>query len=638
MTIVLLRSANLVDQTRLVCRPTCNPQPLTSTTTSEHKHIMTTMVDIKSKTRLRPLRSQPRRTITWIIFIIVGILIVYIVIPNAYNLRPAISSNHIAVEQTAGLSSTLSSSSFSVVSSSSSSSSSCRYHGNCPIGTSCVVVQTLTHKDDSSSVSFVGECQPYQGPRNDTLTVSGGAAATTKTLTNSQVQQQSHHHDLCVSSCWEELQWDEWFYYRSKPVILQTFLANNGHGCVVTYQRQIMETKPPLSPTLEEWMAGRFQRVIRVDPWIPDSYDISFQQQSPQGDSKRRRQQQQQQQQVPPKKNPIRWNALCNAPCQKNQDCATGMTCVSRQYMDHDAKKTCQQEAFSRFSSSSSSSKKTSNTAVVPRNNNNNNNDDQDDMVIVTGANSHYFRGLKNFAASVQYWASRHKLVVYNLGLTTDQLAQVQSWPVVQTVHWPQGIPESYPIHVRTNLQNYAWKSIIINETVHAYKSIFWLDAGATLVGPIQPIQEIVHQTGLFLVHGQDDDMKPKSHGGTYAALGYEKSTFQGGPHCAGGIQGHVYPSRYIDTIVIPNAQCALDESCIAPPTSSLDNHRYDQTSLSILAYQYHVAAPHYTEYLAASRTQLRSDMSQSNRMIIWTARNSCQYYSQLPGLLTTKQ
>jgi hypothetical protein len=583
------------------------------------------MVEIKSKTRLRPLRSQPRRVITWILFVIIGILIL-LVIPNAYNLRPAISSN-IAVERKATVPFSSTSSSISLV-------SSCRYHGNCPIGTSCVVVvKTTTHKEDSSSSSsFVGECQPYRGPRNDTVSVSGVSATTTtttKSRTKRQVQQQQwRHHDICVSSCWDELQWDEWFYYRSKPIILQTYLASNGHGCVVTYTRQTMETKPDMAPALEEWMAGRFQRVVRVDPWIPQPHDQSFQQSQRQEQPPIKKQQQQQQ---PLPQNPVRWNALCNVPCQNNQDCATGMICVSNHFMHHEEKKTCQHEAFS----PSSSSKTT--TAAVPSNNHR-----DDDMVIVTGANSHYFRGLKNFAASVQYWAPRHQLVVYNLGLTADQLAQVQSWPVVQALHWPQGIPESYPLHVRTNLQNYAWKSIIINETVHMYKSIFWLDAGATLVGPIQPIQEILHQTGLFLVHGQDDDMKPKSHRGTYAALGYDKSTYQGGPHCAGGIQGHVYPSRYIDTIVIPNAQCALDESCIAPPISSLNNHRYDQTSLSILAYQYHVAAPHYTEYLAASRNQLRSDMSQSNRMIIWTARNSCQYYSQLPGLLqldhTTKK
>jgi hypothetical protein len=160
------------------------------------------------------------------------------------------------------------------------------------------------------------------------------------------------------------------------------------------------------------------------------------------------------------------------------------------------------------------------------------------------------------------------------------------------------------------------------------------LDAGATFTGPIDPIEEIIHRHGLFLVHGQDDDMKAKSHPATYQWFGYHKATFQGGPHCAGGIQGHVYPSRYIDTIVIPNAKCALDPNCIAPKGSDLDNHRYDQTSLSILTYQEQVRAPHYTEYLAASKDQLNKNMSKATtRMILWTARGSSRYYSDMHNL-----
>lgn len=114
----------------------------------------------------------------------------------------------------------------------------------------------------------------------------------------------------------------------------------------------------------------------------------------------------------------------------------------------------------------------------------------------------------------------------------------------------------------------------------------------------------------------------------TYQWHGYDKSTFVTGPSYAGGIQGHVYPSRYIDTIVVPNAKCALDANCIAPSSASLLNHRYDQTSLSILAYQPHLRIPCYTEFLAAQRGQLQSNLSlPSKPYIVWTSRQACDYY-----------
>jgi len=173
--------------------------------------------------------------------------------------------------------------------------------------------------------------------------------------------------------------------------------------------------------------------------------------------------------------------------------------------------------------------------------------------MITTGTDVMYFHALENFAASLKYWAPKSKIAVYNLGMTEEQLATVQKWPNVHRIHWRNGFPSHFPEHIN-NLHNYAWKSLAINESVHEYKSIFWLDAGATFTGPIDPIREILHRDGIFLVKGQDANMKDLSQPATYNWFGYEKDSFMGGPHFAGGIQGHVYPSRYIDTIVVPNA------------------------------------------------------------------------------------
>lgn len=135
-------------------------------------------------------------------------------------------------------------------------------------------------------------------------------------------------------------------------------------------------------------------------------------------------------------------------------------------------------------------------------------------MVVVTAADTNYFFGLENFAASLRFWAPTRKLVIYNLGMTDDELRSAESWPNVDSIRWKDGVPASFPPHVGSKLKQYAWKSLIVNETVHEYKSMLWFDAGATFVGPIEPIEEITHQHGLFLVKGQDDDMKRLSEPG----------------------------------------------------------------------------------------------------------------------------
>ncbi|MGH3053574.1 MAG: hypothetical protein ACRDL7_01180 [Gaiellaceae bacterium] len=90
----------------------------------------------------------------------------------------------------------------------------------------------------------------------------------------------------------------------------------------------------------------------------------------------------------------------------------------------------------------------------------------------------------------------------------------------------------------------------------------------------------------------------------------------------------NLYPSDYVDKIVIPNAKCALNENCIAPLGSGLGNHRYDQTTLSILAYAEDVRAPHHIELLAAQRSQLNSDMTKASERIVWTARRKGHFYA----------
>ncbi|CAB9514768.1 expressed unknown protein [Seminavis robusta] len=386
--------------------------------------------------------------------------------------------------------------------------------------------------------------------------------------------------DKCWEACLVELQADEWYYHDAVPVVQAKDPSEI--GCILTYRRQPKKgdnnTNPPWTPpTMEEWMQQRFRRVIRTDPVVAQDHI---------------------------------WQALCAFPCETNADCPQPeTTCLGRQESDIPPKISGSPKTCSRRQQQQD--------------------EHQDDMMIVSGANPFYFEALENFAASLRFWSPNSKLAVYSLGLLEEQLAQVAEWPNVHRIHWKDGFPASFPPHVK-ELKQYAWKPLAINASVHEYKSIFWLDAGAVFVGPLDPIQDILHRDGIFLVQGQDDDMKRLSVPGTYQWLGFDKDTFVGGPNFAGGVQGHVYPSRYIDTIVVPNAECAWDPACIAPEGSGLNNHRYDQTSLSILAHQHHVLPHHYTEYLAGGIEQLNQNRQEPKRFIFWTARRKDTYFTEL--------
>lgn len=309
-------------------------------------------------------------------------------------------------------------------------------------------------------------------------------------------------HSECAQLCLEELKADEWWYQESIPIVQGEYPWDG--GCIVQYMRQdkakFSQSWEP--PSLEEWMQQRYRYVLRTDP----SPHIGLQA-------------------------PSSWFALCAQPCKSNEECPSDMKCLGRPQSDIPPAisadpKSCSYPTLDRFT---------------------------DDLTIVSGSDARYFDALENFAASLKFWAPKSKLAVYNLGMSEEQITTVQKWPNVHRIHWRNGFPSKLPEHIN-NLHNYAWKSLAINESVHEYKSMFWLDAGATFTGPIDPIREIIHRDGIFLVKGQDARMKDLSVPETYQWFGYNKKTFRGGPHFAGGIQGHVYPSRYIDTIVVPNA------------------------------------------------------------------------------------
>jgi len=471
----------------------------------------------------------------------------------------------------------------------------CRYDGHCPVRSSCAAPLPAASDPTTTSAVVLGACEPIV-PKGTT----GSEAANEK----------------CVDACLSELQKDEFFFQESGVDVdwTEDFSGGSGgnnrrpDGCLLVYTRRKQQTsgrrrllslfgqqqqdepyEKGIPQDVLDWVDGRFRHVKRVDPLLDDDNAGTTEK---------------------------KWVAYCTQPCSSDADCGTTATNSNGE------------RAF-RCNDGGACVRNPTYWDPPPQQQRDPPNTSSDGMVIVTGADVGYFQGLANMAASARYWAPSHKLVVYNLGgMDKVHLDEIRSWSNVLSVEWPDGIPNSYPKHVHVGKQ-YAWKPIIVNETVHAYGSIFWMDAGSTLAGPIDPIVQATHNTGIMLMKGQDLDMKPKSHEATYRWFGFDKRTMDVGPHFSGNTQAFLYPSRYIDSVVKKNAECALVERCIAPEGAKLTNHRYDQTSISILAYSPNVRLPHFTEFLAAEKSQLNPDLSKPSYKMVWTSRQSCHFYSR---------
>lgn len=495
----------------------------------------------------------------------------------------------------------------------------CEYDGHCPVRHTCAAAAVEGEGADGvprsrsrSSSRTRGVCQPLESKGRYDLYLDDNPTAT----------------NSCVAACRTELELDEHFYQESWPdeALYEIVPASKGRprGCLYIYVREPEESDggggdgggdrwkamqdaddnnnnnngtewKEVPPSIRNWTEHRFRHVVRVDP-------------------------------VNEVRNDDAWMAYCHNTCVTDVDCATttaSTTTTTPPRRPPPPPFTCQLGACMRnkdYWNPNNGNAKDVNGLDV---------DQKPEMVIVTGATSAYLRGLTNLCASLRYWAPHHRVVVYNLGgMSTHQMLTIAGWSNVAAVEWETGIPAHYPQHVRTD-PAYAWKPIIVNETLHKYKSIFWMDAGSTVAGPITPIEEIVQKTGMVLVKGQDLDMKLRSFPDTYDWFNVSKEKFVAGPHFSGNTQAFLLPSRYVESIVIPDAACAMDPNCITPPGALLENHRFDQTTISILAYMPKVRAPHYTEYLASSKKQLNADLRQSSFKMIWTTRQTVDFFTK---------
>jgi hypothetical protein len=492
-----------------------------------------------------------------------------------------------------------------------------------------------------------------------------------------------------MDACRVELQLDEHFYHQAWPDIMHSYATIDAthtsnddnddgrppHGCVLIYQRRLhsdnaefvakqqhiihaldsdkneSDERPDpdpshVPPSLQYWtQKSRFRHVVRVDPAPP---------------APRRRQSQVDDVLDSVDDMQQQWMAYCTAPCRNDLDCQPTLSSSSSSFTSPFLLLpafVCQEGACQRNAQFwEGHIQKHPHLGGEPSaTEEEEQSSESSELVIVTGADALYFAGLVNLIQSAQHWAPNVKMVVYNLGQwSPEQVAWIRQMPNVLSVEWSNttksdgsvgGIPRTFPDHVR-QAKLYAWKPIIIQEALQKYKMIFWIDAGSTLTGPIAPVLDILKRTGIFLVKGQDDDMAQRSAAQTYEWFNVSKTTLRTGPHFSGNTQAYLSPSRYVDSIVNRNAACALNVDCISPPGATIHNHRYDQTSLSICAYQPNVMAPHYTEYLASSRDQLPAGFPEhedaaaaaaSFRRFIWTSRQKSSDYisADLMDILT---
>jgi hypothetical protein len=202
----------------------------------------------------------------------------------------------------------------------------------------------------------------------------------------------------------------------------------------------------------------------------------------------------------------------------------------------------------------------------------------EDRLTIVTGASENHAHALFHLLESLDRYEPGTRVVVYDLGLARKTAARLRG-DGRQLVRFRF---DDYPPHVDpANLRTYAWKPAIVREVLLEYGlPLLWLDAGDLVHGRLDRVRAEMARIGFY---------SPRS-GGTIETWCHPSTI------SALGIEPDILTARNRNGALVGFADCPLGRALaiawfeqsmrpevICPRGSSRDNHRQDQTVLSVL-------------------------------------------------------
>jgi hypothetical protein len=221
------------------------------------------------------------------------------------------------------------------------------------------------------------------------------------------------------------------------------------------------------------------------------------------------------------------------------------------------------------------------------------------DFVIITAADDKYIKTLQNFIYS--FTLDINCLIVYDLGLNDENKKIIHELNQIYSFTFKKFDYNGYPEHVDIKKYNglfcsYAFKPIIIyneaNNILNEGKYVIWMDSANRFnKNSIELIYNSLVKYGIYSpISANENTIESIELNHRDCVDHYNISPFE-----------HIYSltSRSANVVAIDyKSQCgfsilndwykaSLDKDIICPNGSSRNNHRQDQTVLSILMYLY---------------------------------------------------
>ncbi len=195
--------------------------------------------------------------------------------------------------------------------------------------------------------------------------------------------------------------------------------------------------------------------------------------------------------------------------------------------------------------------------------------------ILVTAANAKYFNSLLTLIASIhrESFDLVDHIFVFDLGLDPEERKRLSKLSKVSVVDFPKDL--------NVNPKDYAFKCYAIHWGKDHGNNIFWLDAGAMALKPINKIFEIIEEEGIFLV-GDTHRNYNFTHDKCREIMQATDSEMADNQLSA-GILGYQSNGPF-QSLINDAYEYSKIQECIGGDSQ---NHRQDQSIYSILASRY---------------------------------------------------
>eukprot|EP00727_Mastigamoeba_balamuthi_P010808 m51a1_g635 hypothetical protein (686) ;mRNA; r:155996-158431 len=191
---------------------------------------------------------------------------------------------------------------------------------------------------------------------------------------------------------------------------------------------------------------------------------------------------------------------------------------------------------------------------------------------VVTAANSAWFRELQNLVGSVHHHEPEMAIVVYDLGLSPENLETLRTWRNVEVrafvpaceeveARMPGGNAELCRQHADVASSSDAWRPFVLAHAATTIGEYLFLTAGHELRNSLEPLVVQLRRDGIFtvcVIH----DLTQWSTSAYFSAVGISQQWLEFRPLCSPAVFGFSCDDRILRGVLAPMLACARRKEC----------------------------------------------------------------------------